>query len=104
MIPDLARVAAEAEPEELPALVGALAQAQAVALARLTTPHPEPSLVSEAPGELLTPAQAAEAIGGVSPKWLYRHTKGLRFRRDLSRKVVRFERAGLLRWMATKRA
>jgi hypothetical protein len=55
--------------------------------------------------ELLTPEQAIEAIGGhVSTKWLYRHTRGLKFRRDLSRKVVRFERAGLLRWMAAKKA
>ena len=37
----LARAVAEAPSVELPALVGALAQAQALALARLATPHPE---------------------------------------------------------------
>ena len=53
---------------------------------------------------LLTPAQAARVIGGdVSLKWLYRHTKGLRFRRDLSRKCIRFEEAGLRRWIAVKK-
>ena len=36
-IPDLRSLVATAAPEDLPALVGALAQAQALALARLTT-------------------------------------------------------------------
>src|SRR6266568_7410812 len=94
-IPQAARDAAA---EELPALIGALEQAKAAAWARLVAPAPNghgPALAAAGPGEeLLTPEQAAAAIGGVSLKWLYRHTKGLRFRRDLSRKVVRFERAG----------
>ena len=43
MLEALARVAAEAEADELPAIVGALAQAQALALARIVRP------VSESP-------------------------------------------------------
>jgi len=100
------RLAVEADASELPALVGLFAEAHALAFARLAVRHSEQPVpaVAEASEELLTPAQAATAIGGVSLKWLYRHTRGLRFRRDLSRKVVRFERAGLLRWIAARRA
>jgi len=51
----------------------------------------------------LTPQEAADVIGGVSARWVLRHTKGLRFRHDLSRKVVRFDEAGLRRWASTRR-
>jgi hypothetical protein len=105
---DLARLVAEEPADELPALIGGLEAAKAAAWARLVAPAANghgPALATADPREeMLTPEQAAAAIGGVSLKWLYRHTKGLRFRRDLSRKVVRFERSGLLRWMAAKRA
>lgn len=89
-----------------PGMVVALAARLAQLGAGMATPdnrEPAPPLAAHSE-ELLTPAQAIEAIGGVSTKWLYRHTRGLKFRRDLSRKVVRFERAGLLRWMAAKKA
>ncbi len=103
-LPDLAGLVREAATDDLPLLIGRLEAAKAAAWARITVARVEPSpAVPEAADELLTPTQAAEAIGGVTVKWLYRHTKGLRFRRDLSRKVVRFERAGLLRWMATRK-
>ncbi len=52
--------------------------------------------------DLLTVAEAA-ALLRVSPRWLYRHAKTLPFARKLSRKVLRFSRAGLARWLATKR-
>jgi excisionase family DNA binding protein len=58
---DLLRAVAEAEAAELPALVGAFAQAQAVALARLTTRTPEDGV----PGDdrLLTMPEVAERLG-----------------------------------------
>lgn len=90
-------------PDELPQLIGDLEAAKAVAWARLVTPRTE--LVPSVPNdqeELLTPADAAQLIGGVSAKWLLRRTKGLRCRRDLGRKTVRFEKGGLLRWIGTK--
>lgn len=93
--------------EARPGLVVAIAARLALLGAGMVAPNSdEPAPLSPEPTEqVLTPQQAIEAIGGnVSTKWLYRHTKGLRFRRDLSRKVVRFERAGLLRWIAAKRA
>jgi excisionase family DNA binding protein len=54
---DLVRAVAEAEPAELPALVGAFAQAQAVALARLTAPRP-----AEGARPMIRPEDAAERL------------------------------------------
>lgn len=51
---------------------------------------------------LLTPEQAA-AIIGVDKNWLYRHSKQLPFTRRLSRKKIRFNEAGLRRWMAARK-
>ena len=50
----------------------------------------------------LTPEKAS-AILGVNKKWLYRHAKDLSFAKKLSRKALRFNEAGLRRWMATRR-
>lgn len=103
---ELDRLVTGADFRSLSGIIGALEAAKAAAWARLTAPPKQPATAS--PGtdadEMLTPEEAVAAIGGrVSTKWLYRHTKGLRFRRDLSRKVVRFERSGLMRWIAAKR-
>ena len=40
---------------------------------------------------------------GLAVRWLYRHAPTLPFARKLSRKVLRFSRAGITRWLATKR-
>ena len=58
---DLARMAAEAPSAELPALVGLLAQAQAVALARLTTPSAERHNPTD--DRLLTMPEVARRLG-----------------------------------------
>ncbi len=104
---DLGRLVAQAPPEELPAVVGALVEAEERARARLRTLETAPPTAkpAEAAAERLVTADEAVAIlgGGVSRKWLYQHTKGLRFRRNFSRKKVRFEEGGLRRWAATKR-
>ena len=69
-------------------------------------PRPALALVSTAPAwsedDLLTIDEAAARLR-VSPRWLYRHAKTLPFSRKLSRKVLRFSRAGLARWLATRR-
>ncbi len=52
--------------------------------------------------DLLTIDEAAARLR-VSPRWLYRHAKILPFSRKLSRKVLRFSRVGLVRWLATRR-
>lgn len=51
----------------------------------------------------LLPVVEAASIAGVSPRWLLRHTRGLAFRKDLSRKNVRFEHDGLMRWLGSRR-
>jgi predicted DNA-binding transcriptional regulator AlpA len=53
-------------------------------------------------GDLLTIDEAAAMIK-LSKRWLYRHAKNLPFARKLSRKVLRFSRSGITRWLATKR-
>lgn len=58
----------------------------------------------EAPAEdrLLTPEDASRLLG-VTPVWLYRHSRSLPFARRLSRKCLRFSEAGLRRWQAAKK-
>ena len=67
-------------------------------------PAPPPAATTPAWSEddLLTVGEAAAALR-VSPRWLYRHAKTLPFTRKLSRKVLRFSRSGITRWLATKR-
>ena len=68
--------------------------------------RPAVALVSTAPAwseeDLLTIDEAAARLR-VSPRWLYRHAKTLPFSRKLSRKVLRFSRLGMARWLATRR-
>jgi predicted DNA-binding transcriptional regulator AlpA len=51
---------------------------------------------------LLTPEEAA-AILGQNVRWLYRHANKLPFSRRMNRKTLRFQEAGLRRWIATKK-
>jgi predicted DNA-binding transcriptional regulator AlpA len=51
---------------------------------------------------LLSPDEAA-AIIGVNKAWLFRHGKRLPFTRKLSRKNIRYDEAGLRRWLAARR-
>lgn len=53
-------------------------------------------------GDLLTINEAATELR-VTPRWLYRHAKTLPFTRKLSRKVLRFSRSGIARWVASRR-
>ncbi|MGH7547450.1 MAG: helix-turn-helix transcriptional regulator [Gemmatimonadales bacterium] len=46
----------------------------------------------------------AAALLGVTPQWLYRHAKELPFTCSLSRKCLRFSRAGILHWLKTRRS
>jgi hypothetical protein len=107
--PDLIALARQTPIEELPSLLGSLAEAEAMVRLRLNTVTAPATFVSgngyeTGPERLLTPTEAASIVGAVSSKWILRHTKGLRFRRDLSRKVVRFEDAGLRRWASARKA
>jgi predicted DNA-binding transcriptional regulator AlpA len=53
-------------------------------------------------GDYLTPEQAAK-IMGVDTNWLYRHRKTLPFAKGLSKKALRFDEAGLRRWMQSRK-
>src|SRR5687768_16486041 len=50
----------------------------------------------------LTTEEAAARLN-VTLSWLYRHAGNLPSTRKLSRKVLRFSEAGLLRWQAARR-
>jgi hypothetical protein len=82
----------------LAALQSALATR--LVLARGTGDSQQPAQPEE---ELLTAEQAA-ALLNVSVDWMYRHASGLPFTKRLSRKALRFSKAGLLRWRAGRRA
>lgn len=69
-------------PEELPALIGALAEVSAVATARLAAPA-----VADAPDTLLEVPEAAARLG-ISPDYLYRHSKKFPFTRRMGRKLL----------------
>jgi hypothetical protein len=83
---------------QLAALQSALATRLILALGRGDPAHTAPQ-----EEELLTAGQAA-ALLSVSVDWMYRHASGLPFTKRLSRKALRFSRAGLLRWRAGRRA
>jgi hypothetical protein len=57
---------------------------------------------SQERGVYLTPQEAAK-IMGVDTNWLYRHRKTLPFAKGLSKKALRFDEAGLRRWMASRK-
>ena len=109
-------VVSELSPEQAAALLGRLSSVQAllverVAASRVSVGEGQSSAPAEAPAtpapawsetDLLTVGEAA-ALLRLSPRWLYRHAKTLPFARKLSRKVLRFSRSGLARWLATKR-
>lgn len=96
--------ATEVPREEAVALLAALAALQGALLRAACRPAETQYRKLEGPEQdrMLTIEEAAELIG-VSRRWLYRHAKTLPFSRKLSRKVLRFSRAGIARWLATRR-
>lgn len=90
--------------EQLPALLAQTAALQSAIAARLlqSTGHRPPAADTPEPDRLLTPAEAAAALG-VTIQWLHRHSKQLPFARKLGHKTLRFSEAGLRRWQAARR-
>lgn len=92
----------EATPAARPAVALALAS-RLVALAShmlndSQIPPATMGVVVEGSANLISADEAAR-IAGVTRRWIYDHTKGLKFRRELSRKNIRLEEAGFLRWL-----
>jgi hypothetical protein len=81
--------------EELPQLLGALAQAQAVALARITAGRPPESARN------LSAREASERLG-VSVSWLHKNAARLPFALRIGRRLV-FDSARLERWTRRQR-
>jgi len=100
MAPQLLRIVAEAHHGDLPALVGALAQAQAVALARLTTPTPR-TKPEQAPAEWITPERAGE-IAGVPARRIYDWARGQRWASRPSKRCLRISEPGFRRWLEAR--
>lgn len=92
---DLLRLAQDTPPDELPQLVGVLAQAQALALARLTSGR------TSTPSRNLSASEAAERLG-VSVSWLHKNARGLPFALRIGRRLV-FDASGLERWAKRQR-
>jgi hypothetical protein len=83
--------------EELPTLLGRLVELEARVRLRLA----EPITAAAAPPRTIDADEAA-TIAGTSKRWLLTATRGMRFRRDLSRKQPRFDENGLRAWMVTR--
>jgi hypothetical protein len=100
---DLLRALLE-DPSKLAVLTPVQQQALIAGLCAAVDSPTRPAADAPASGneDLLTVDEAA-AVLRVSPRWLYRHAKNLPFARKLSRKVLRFSRSGIVRWLATKR-
>ncbi len=75
------------------ALAARLILVPEVLVQRQSIPDPE--------DELLTAADAAKLLN-VSEDWMYRRSGRLPFTRRLSRKALRFSKAGLLKWRRAK--
>jgi len=90
--------------ESIPPVITRLASLQAALAARLIEPANNASHQDSGPedkDELLTTADAARLLN-VSEDWMYRRASRLPFARRLSRKALRFSKAGLLRWRAAR--
>jgi len=85
--------------EELLKLIGTLAELSARCQLRLN----ECSSVAVAPPSRILNGDEAAAIAATSKRWVLSATRGLRFRKDLSRKQPRFEEQGLRDWLASRR-
>jgi hypothetical protein len=91
--------------EHIVTMLTRLAALQSALAARLILARStgETAQVAMQEEELLTAEQAASLLS-VSVDWMYRHASGLPFTKRLSRKALRFSKAGLLRWRAGRRA
>ena len=90
---------------QIPRVLGELEGLRVALLAQLITHSiaatlaAEPDEKSQPTDRLLKPAEAA-ALLKVTTRWLYRHHRSLPFTRKLSRRLLRFDEAGLHRWLA----
>jgi hypothetical protein len=85
--------------DELPGLLGQVVTLEARIRLRLAEPaSPAPTANAEP-----IDVERAAAIAGTSRRWILAATRGLKLRKDLSRKQPRFDEAGLRAWLASRR-
>ncbi len=102
----LLRENADACPREaLPDLVAELARALVIATLRLSEngrslERPAPDI--RPPGKLID-ANAAAKLLGTKVQWLYDRADELPFTRRLGPRTLRFDEAGIRRWLETRR-
>ena len=90
--------------ETLRALLLRSAAAQSALAARFALENPTADGRPEATNsDRLLTAEEAEALSGISARWLRRNHKKLPFSRKLSHKTLRFSEAGLRRWLDSNR-
>jgi len=80
---DLIVVARDTPVDDLPALIGILESAKAVAWSRLTAPQPIPSQADE----LIDVSEAARRLG-MSEDYVYRHHKDFTFTRHMGSRLL----------------
>jgi hypothetical protein len=90
------RAIAEAEPTELPRLIGELARLHALALSRLLALSARVDKNPETEEPLITADEAAK-LAGVSPVAMRRSARFRAARRKLGARTLRFDRAAILR-------
>jgi hypothetical protein len=100
ILAELDRMISTASHEQRIGLVVSLAARLAALGASMAAPMPAP-----AQEKWITIDEALVIVGdhGGSRKWLYRATRGLKFRKNFSRKNVRFEEAAFRRWITSRR-
>lgn len=101
-VPDVVALVRQAALEELPALVGVLAEAEAVARLRLNTAASAGTSGNEPEDRNLSAREAASRLG-VSRPYLYKHADEYPFARRIGRRVV-FDRRGLEAWNRGQRS
>ena len=82
----------------LPRLLGRLVELEARVRLRLAEVPTAPAQ----PASRLLDAEEAAVIAGATPRWVREHTRGMAFRRDLSRKAARFDENGLRAWLSSR--
>jgi predicted DNA-binding transcriptional regulator AlpA len=83
--------------------LSSLQTALAARLIGMRTSFDQRDSLPESEDELLTTADAARLLN-VSEDWVYRRPNRLPFARRLSKKALRFSKAGLLKWRKAKLA
>lgn len=94
-----------AQPRECADLLGELVRLETLVRLRLDSATAMMKTTSSENGHdevFLLPEEAAE-LARVDVGWLIRNTRRLPFRRQPSRKQIRFERQGFLDWMKAQR-